>query len=268
MSRSVDAITSHVRLSATSPTPATAQAPDGARGAVLTVKTNEVPPGTPAMAYGRHMLRGLIAAFSQHRSQDEPVRLRGAGGDGESVPPEPPQRGGGDPTVAEDDRGASAALRLLQDLADQEFTRAERAASRARQAFALAAGFYAVVQTVAFGSFAKGLVSGGERHALLWLAGSAGALLAVCGALLLIADAAYRSSNIRTDTILNVLNDESDDGTTAEERFVEYYATVVDEMRETNRRRHRVVIATQLAALSSLALVLAELIYSLDARLS
>src|SRR5438874_4637282 len=110
-------------------------------------------------------------------------------------PPPPDLLGGSSP----DDEDVTLALDVLRKMADQEFNRAERAASRARQAFALAAGFFAVVQTVAFGSFAKSLVSHGERTTLLWLAGGAGVFLAICGVILLRADASFRSFNISTD---------------------------------------------------------------------
>src|SRR5438128_11847856 len=69
------------------------------------------------------------------------------------------------------DTDADLALELLRGLADQEIARSERSASRARQVFALTVAFFAVVQTVAFGSFATTLIGHHERKVMLSLAG-------------------------------------------------------------------------------------------------
>jgi hypothetical protein len=199
------------------------------------------------------MLRRLMGSASRHTGENPPVPLRPA--TGEAQPPEP-------------DSGTATALTLLQKLVEQELGRSERFVTRARQAFALAAGFFAVVQTVAFGSFAKAAISTPERTTLLWIAGGAGVLLAACGAVLLYADTAYKTMNLTPEGILEVLNEEDEDGLTADERYVEDLADIVKALRETNRRRQRAVLVTQVMAFLSIACVLAELLYSLDARLS
>jgi hypothetical protein len=102
---------------------------------------------------------------------------------------------------------------------------------------------------------------------LLWLAGGAAVLLALCAVTLLIADGAYRSRNITPDDVLGVLDSDDEDGLTSDERFVEYLAGVVDSMRTTNGRRHVWVFITQLLAALSVLAVLVELVFSLDARL-
>jgi hypothetical protein len=129
-------------------------------------------------------------------------------------------------------------------------------------------GFYAVVQTVAFGSFAKNFISGSERSVLLWTAGGAAVLLAICGALLLWADTAYKAVNLTPEGIVGVLNEDDPDGLSSDERLVEDLADTVKGLRETNEKRRHAMFATQLAALVTIAAVLAELIYSLDARRS
>jgi hypothetical protein len=168
--------------------------------------------------------------------------------------------------VPPEDRDANLALDVLRGLVDQELTRAERSATRARQVFALAAGFFAVVSTVAFTSFAKNFISGHERHVMLWLAAAAGICLAACGIALLVADRAFRSSHLTPDNVLDTLNEPP--GEPATYRFVELYAGVVDEMRGANKKRGSAVVATQILGLLTIGAVLAELIYALYARLS
>jgi hypothetical protein len=212
------------------------------------------------------MLRWLVSAmFSEKPSETSQVGARRGLPGATSPPGSPPTTGYG---ATEGDRGAGAALTLLQGLVDQEISRGERVVGRARGAFGLAAGFFAIAQTVAFGSFAHTLISAAERSTLLWLAGAAGVALCVCGALLLGSERRWRTYHISPEQILAVLDEQPDDGTSPEERFVEYYAGVVDQMRKTNRDRQRIVWWTQAAALVSLAVVLAELLYSFDARLS
>src|ERR1019366_2666676 len=81
------------------------------------------------------------------------------------------------------------AIDLFRGLADQEIARAEAARSRARQAFALAAGFFAVVQTVAFGTFVTTAVTKSHHTgSLIDHATVAAVLLGCSGLVLLIAD--------------------------------------------------------------------------------
>jgi hypothetical protein len=163
------------------------------------------------------------------------------------------------------DPDADLALDLLRSLADQELTRAERAASRARQVFALSAGFFAVVQTVVFGSFAGILIGSHERKVMLILAIAGGAVLALCGAALLVADRAFRGKNLSPDNVLATLN--SPDPEPATYRFIELYARAVNEMRDANQRRARAVMVTQIMGLLVLLIVLVELVYGLQARI-
>jgi hypothetical protein len=172
-----------------------------------------------------------------------------------------PAHGHGD-----EDKDAELALELLRALADQELARSERSASRARQVFALAAGFFAIVQTVAFGTFASDLVTQDERREMLVLAGIGGGLLVICGLALLVADRAFGSVNVTPDNVLETLNEGT--GEPATYRFVELYARVVEEFRKANENRQKVVVGTQLLGLLSLVAVLVELVYGLHARLS
>lgn len=166
-----------------------------------------------------------------------------------------------------EDKEAELALDVLRSLAAEEEARAERGVTRARQAFALAAGFFAVVQTVSFSSFAQKLIVAGERRHLLYLAGASGVMLTVCGLLLLVTDRAFRSRAISTDSILEVVNDTRQTSGPAYDGFISLYARLVDELRDTNARRYLVVFVTQVFALLSLLAVLVELVYSLHSRL-
>jgi hypothetical protein len=164
------------------------------------------------------------------------------------------------------DKDAELALDLLRGMVDQELARADKSASRARQVFALAAGFFAVVSTVSFTSFAHALIGGHERHVLLWLAGLGGVCLAICGAALLAADRAFRGAYLTADDVVDTLNERPDEP--AALRYVELYAGAVDSMRVANGRRATAVFWTQVAGLATIGAVLAELIYALYARLS
>jgi hypothetical protein len=93
-------------------------------------------------------------------------------------------------------------LDVLQRLAAQALTRSERMSSRGRQAFALAAGFFAVVQTVAFTGFGESMVSADERRVLMTLAIVAGAALLVCGVAAIVTDSAWKTDEMHSDEVL------------------------------------------------------------------
>jgi hypothetical protein len=75
-------------------------------------------------------------------------------------------------------------ITALRARIDEEFRMMERLDTKARQAFALVAGFFAVVQAVTFGSFAQGGVNPTERVFLAIAAILAGALVLWAGHLL------------------------------------------------------------------------------------
>src|SRR3954465_14757211 len=93
------------------------------------------------------------------------------------------RRAGSEMTVVGDGGAVSGdidnALTVLRARIDEEFRITERLDSKSRQAFALTAGFFAVVQTVAFGAFAQATVNGTERVLLLAAAVVAGGALIV-----------------------------------------------------------------------------------------
>ena len=161
------------------------------------------------------------------------------------------------------DSDADVGLEILRSLVDQEVARAERSAARARQAFTVAAAFYAVVQTVIFGTFASRLISADERTWMLRSAALGGTFLAICGIHLLFADRNFKSRNLSSDNVLDAVNE----ATPATERFVELYARALDTMRSANETRTKIVTSAQVFALLTIAAVLVELVYGLSTRL-
>lgn len=101
----------------------------------------------------------------------------------QSEPPSPP------PGSAPDD--VKYVLDALRWSADEELTMAERLSVKARQAFVLGVGFFTIVQTVAFNSFAQRSITPHEKHWLLGLA---------IGAILALAVAAY--TTVRAELLI------------------------------------------------------------------
>jgi hypothetical protein len=165
------------------------------------------------------------------------------------------------------DGGAELGLELLRELAAQEIARAEAARLRSRQAFALAAGFFAVVQTVAYGSFVTKTATEGHRIGTLidhtaWAA----LALALCGVALVIAELPRKSGNLTPEIVLKTI-EEPPAGKSALGEFTELYALIVKSRRLANTIRFRLVLATQMFALATIVLVVWELLIGLHASL-
>lgn len=199
-----------------------------------------------------------------------------------SVPPDPTQPGrgplrsvapGGAPAAQElaggsgDGSAAALGIGLLRDLASQEITRAESARTRARQSFVLAAGFFAVVQTVAYGSFVTKAAAEGHRTGTLltWTAWAALAL-ALCGLLLVIAELPRGSGNLTPDLVLGATKRAGSESE-ATEKIAELLALIVESHRLANRIRFRLVAGTQVLAMVAIALAATELLVGLHATL-
>lgn len=156
-------------------------------------------------------------------------------------------------------------LDVLRSLFEIELKRADRFSSRAAGAFALALGFFALSQTIAFGSFQSQFISDHERRVTLVFAAIAAIAVVACGVLVLMADRAFKAATLGADDILDVYNTE-DDPQRVVERLATKYAAVLVHMRNSNTSRLAWVRAAQYTALTSLILVLVELGYSLYAR--
>jgi hypothetical protein len=90
------------------------------------------------------------------------------------------------------------ALLVLRDRVEHEFRRTERLDNKARQAFALVAGFVALTQAAAFASFGEGEIGSGARVAIL-----VAAILTVC-ALLVTAFLLFNSERLREEGALPI----------------------------------------------------------------
>jgi len=197
-----------------------------------------------------------------------------------AVPPDPPEGRGPLRSVepvdhdreltrgGQDNRdGSSLGLELLRELANQEIARAESARARSRQAFAFAATFFAVVQTVSYGSYVTKAATLGHRTGTLINHTAWAALaLALCAAGLLIAELPLRSRNLTPKIVLDTIKTATTEDA-ARDEFTTLYALIVESHRLANKVRFRLVIGTQVLALATIALVLWELLVGLHASL-
>lgn len=158
------------------------------------------------------------------------------------------------------------ALDLLRGMADQELARAERFSSQARNGFALAAGFFAVVQTVAFGSFLGAKVTTHELWAIMGLAAAASALLAMAGFFVLEVQRTRRGYNLSPEIVIGVLGERGGEEGAVVDRFVELYAGFVDSLRGLNTLRRDAAGRVRMAVTGSLCLTVLELLVAFWVR--
>lgn len=193
-----------------------------------------------------------MAVAAAHEGQ------RGAGSEGGATPirrpPETP------PTPTGQGGAGSAdleqAINVLRARVDEEFRIAERLDSKQRQAFALAAGFFAVVQTVAFGSFAEDALGAPERLALGVLAIVAGLAVMLAGHRLTDGEELQLEDDISSEALVRWCND-ADGADYVAVRIVSRLSTVATNRHASNQTRARKVGKVQDA--TRLALLLAGL---------
>jgi hypothetical protein len=101
-------------------------------------------------------------------------------------------------------------ISALRARIDEEFRMMERLDTKARQAFALVAGFFAVVQAVAFGGFAQSHVSTSELVVVAIFAIVAGALVVVAGHLLREVEELQREPDIKPSEIVRWFDEAAD----------------------------------------------------------
>jgi hypothetical protein len=122
------------------------------------------------------------------------------------------------------------AIAVLRGRIEEEFRISERLDSKMRQAFALAAGFFAVVQTVTFGSFAQSHVQPGERGLMLAAAIAAGAALVVIAHRVANGEELLEEADVRPEAIVDWCNEAGENE--------EYVSTrLVSELSYMARRR-------------------------------
>jgi hypothetical protein len=194
---------------------------------------------------------------------DQPPRL---------VPAARASSAGGGPEPAEANASgggpgdAGKVVDALKASADTEFQIAERLASKARQAYALAAGVFVVSQTVAFGSFQAAKLSSREQHVLIGCAIVAVVMLAVATWRVLAADDVQPSGDLPLDALMDDLNAayEGDDEVLG--RLGGYYAGVVRSRRNANAVRRSAYKSSRIFVAASLAATIVELVFALIAR--
>jgi hypothetical protein len=155
----------------------------------------------------------------------------------------------------------------LKSSAAQEFSIAERLTAKTRQTFALAVGFFTIVQTVAFNSFAQAEISDAEKTRMLVLAISAIACLALAAATTVRADALVASADLDTDEIKRFLKSAYAGDKDIPARLAESYMTIVDTRRKANAVRRDRYRSTVWVAGLSIAITTAELILALVSRI-
>jgi hypothetical protein len=195
-------------------------------------------------------------------------------------PPEPEQRppvtrlptgvrgeakSGGPPAGSEGE--LDQAIAVLASRIDEEFRITERLDSKTRQAFALSAGFYAVIQTVAFGSFAQADVSGTERVVLLLCAVAAGGLLARVAHLVTRAEELRGETDIRPSAIVKWANEAGDNPEHVRSQLVTQLSDVAEKRDAENKKRGGRYDAVVDAARLALIAAGVELLVAVAARL-
>lgn len=193
-------------------------------------------------------------------TRGEPSRLRPA----ETLRHTPPAPQNAGPGGGSSDAGKI--VDALKASADTEFQIAERLASKARQAYALAAGVFVVSQTVAFGSFQADKLSSREQHILIGLAIGAVVMLAVATWRVLAADDVQSSGDLPLDTLMDDLNAAYDGDEDVLGRLGGYYAGVVRTRRAANTVRRTAYKSSRTFVALSLAATVAELVFALIAR--
>ena len=158
------------------------------------------------------------------------------------------------------------AINVLRARVDEEFRIAERLDSKQRQAFALAAGFFAVVQTVAFGSFSGDSVTTTERVVLGVLALLAGLAVMLTGHKLTEGEELQPEDDISADALVRWCN-EADGEDYVAVRIVSRLSAVATSRHESNKTRARKVDAVHDATRVALILAGVELVFAVLFRI-
>lgn len=148
------------------------------------------------------------------------------------------------------------AITFLRGRIDEEFRISERLDSKSRQAFALAAGFFAVVQTVTFGSFAQSSITSAERVVLLVVALLAGLAVAWVAHKLSRGEELQDERDINPGSVVGWVEEaDPDDTQHVLVRLLSGLRDVAERRTENNRIRERnyeaVATATQVALIAA-----------------
>lgn len=199
-------------------------------------------------------------ATAQHPPGPEPRRLPTPVSPGErDVVPAAGGPGGGPPD-------AGRIVDALKASADQEFHIAERLASKARQAYALAAAVFVVSQTVAFGTFGQDKLSSTDKTVVILMAIISVAFLCIATKSVLDADDVVESGDLPLKELENDLNAAYDGDPEVVGRLGSYYLGVVRSRRKANSVRLKAYKSSRGWAALSLAATAIELVIALAAR--
>ena len=191
---------------------------------------------------------------------------------GEPPKPTPMRRTGEDPGATPASGGSGGndlgqAITVLRARIDEEFRISERLDSKARQAFALATGFFVVVQTVAFGGFAQSTVTTDERFLLLAAAVIAAGSLIVVAHRLTNGEELLEEADVKPQKIVQWCNEADDDPEYVSVRLVSELAHMADRRNENNIIRGRNYDNVVFAARWALILAGVELLTAIAVRL-
>jgi hypothetical protein len=157
------------------------------------------------------------------------------------------------------------AITVLRGLIEEQFRIAERLDQKSRQAFTLAAAFFAVVQAVTFGAFAQSDVSSTERLLLLGSALVAGCALAATAHRLANAEEPREEENIHPERIAEWWEQADDEQHVARHLFVEL-VRVAKARAQNNLAREQLRARTATVARWAMLLTSLELLLALSAR--
>jgi len=177
----------------------------------------------------------------------------------------PPPRSGG-PGQARGLSDIERTIEILSARIAEEFQISERYDSKGRQLFALAAGFFAAVQAVAFAAFGAEHLSQDSRLFLLVMALVAGAVLVVVGDRLADAEEPLREKDIEPDELVEWLESgEPEEAVLLKQAGA--LAKVAKLRAESNKTRKLSYDAIQTAARWSLIVSGLELVAAIAVRL-
>jgi hypothetical protein len=171
--------------------------------------------------------------------------------------------------TASGDQSSSDLVEMIGALrarVDEEFRIMERLDAKARQAFALVAAFFAVVQAVAFGAFAQTEITNFERIALAVTAIVAGLSVGVVGYHLRSQEALRKEADLDPDQILGWLNAATRERD-ASRNLVVGLAEVAKERYANNRYREELYKTLDGWARGALILTSVELLVAIVIRI-
>jgi hypothetical protein len=175
---------------------------------------------------------------------------------------------GGEPSKGRGGGGRDLELALgaLRARIDEEFKISERLDAKARQATALAAGYFAVIQTVAFGSYAEQNITTLERVFMLAAVVIAGCAVAAVGWKLAHGEALQEEIDIPPSVIVKWCEEAQGEEDVAA-HLVRRLSTVAERRASNNGIRSTNYEAVVMATLGSVIFTTFELIIAVVVRI-